>query len=91
MHKTYITIEEDIYTGATAGVHMGNQIFRRNTSKKRREAAIFKALRSMGMHKAYITIEEDIYTGATAGVHMGNQISEEIPVKRGVRQQYLRH
>ena len=40
----------------------------------------------MGMHKTYITIEEDIYTGATAGVHMGNQISEEIPVKRGVRQ-----
>ena len=22
MHKAYITIEEDIYTGATAGVHM---------------------------------------------------------------------
>ena len=40
----------------------------------------------MGVNETYITILEDIYTGATARVHMDNQVSDEIPIRRGMRQ-----
>ena len=36
--EDYITILEDIYTGATASVHVDNQVSEKNTNTERREA-----------------------------------------------------